>query len=148
MRTPRWFSILFVLFFALGAVGLIAQQYVIQQRQGMSFLGALGLAPTAISIADNGVGTAAPYTLTSPNKAAYVITCADTNGCAFFLGETGAFNGQILYLENGGSNTVTVNEASGKSHMQGTTFAEGTDDNIAFRYNGAQWNELWQSNNH
>ncbi len=99
----------------------------------------------AVTIADNGAGTAAAATLT-PTTSYINITCNDANGCDVTMGETGAVTSTAIQITNVSSNTVNFADSSGVSETAGA-FAAGQWDNITFRYNTDRWVETGRSNN-
>lgn len=99
----------------------------------------------AVTVADNGAGTAAAATLT-PTSTTINITCNDTNGCDITMSETGAVTHTALQITNVSANTVNFADSSGVSELAGA-FAAGQWDTIAMRYVTDRWVETGRSNN-
>lgn len=99
----------------------------------------------SISIADNGGGTAAAYTLT-PTSSFVELRCNDADGCDITMDETGATAGQFLTVINVFSNTLNFADTAGVSELTGA-FAMGTSDTLSMVYSTSAWNEVSRSNN-
>lgn len=99
----------------------------------------------AVTIADNGAGTAAASTLT-PTSTTINITCNDTNGCDITMSEIGAVTHTALQITNVSINTVNFADIANVSELAGA-FAAGQWDTIAMRYVTDRWVETGRSNN-
>lgn len=97
--------------------------------------------PFAVTIADDGAGTAAASTLTAPVFAEYRYTCSDSNGCDLTLGETNVVDGQYLCINNVGSNTVTVADSSGVSELSSSSFVMAQYTQLCLTYQSDRWVE-------
>jgi hypothetical protein len=112
---------------------------------GFSNSGYMVYVASAITIADNGGGTAAAYTLT-PIAAYNKITCSDANGCDITMGESGIVDGTVIRVVNVGSNVANFADTSGVSEIAGA-FAAGQWDFISLMYTTDRWSEISRSNN-
>lgn len=101
---------------------------------------------TPVTIADNGGGTAATSTLTTPATSYYEYTCSDTDGCDLTLGETSVTAGQRLTIVNVSSNVLNIADSAGVSETAGA-MAMGQYDSISFVYETDRWVETSRSNN-
>jgi hypothetical protein len=112
---------------------------------GFSNSGYMVYVASAITIADNGGGTAAAYTLT-PIASYNKITCSDANGCDVTMGESGMIDGTIIRVVNVGTNVANFADTSGVSELT-AAFAAGQWDFISFMYTTDRWSEIARSNN-
>ena len=101
--------------------------------------------PQALTIADNGGGTAAAATAT-PIGGRYRVTCSDANGCNLTLSETNAQDGVQISIINVSANVVNFADTSGVSETAGA-FAAGQWDSITFEYVTDRWVEIARVNN-
>jgi hypothetical protein len=102
--------------------------------------------PATLTIPDNGGPTYASYSVATPTKAAYQVTCSDPTGCYLYFGETNLINGEKLTVENVGSATVNITDVAGVREMA-SAVALGQYDTITFMYMVDRWVELGRSNN-
>lgn len=89
------------------------------------------------------------YTISSPNKANYVLISQDSGGMRLYLGEAGDVKaGDIITFTGGtGTNTITVGEKSGVVNLGSSTRALGADDHLQLMYSNGNWTELAFVNN-
>lgn len=133
-------KVLLLLLFALIAAPLLALNW----GQIMRFYGLIVYVPLAATIADDGAGTAAASTLTTPTRRAYSYTCSDAHGCDLTLGETNVFDGQQLTIYNVGSNTLNLADTSGVSELN-SAYAMAQYDFITLEYQSDRWVEASRS---
>ena len=106
--------------------------------------GADVIVPLALTIDDDGAGTAAAGTLT-PTSSYAEVTCSDANGCTLAISETGARQGQQIEILNISANTLTINDTSGQQET--TAPALGQYDTFSGRYMSDRWVQYATSNN-
>ena len=101
----------------------------------------------AITIADNGGGTAAAYTWQpSYGRALTHFTCNDANGCDITLSETNIGSGVHHRAINVSANNITFTDTAGVTEMAGN-FTAGQWDTIEFVYVTDRFVEIGRSNN-
>lgn len=108
----------------------------------------LRLLPSAVTIADNGGGTAATATLTTAEVSYIPVTCNDTNGgCTVSLSEAGAREGQQLVISFVASNASTIADSSGVVELSGgQSFVSTQYDTLTLVYLTDRWVEKSRSN--
>lgn len=103
----------------------------------------------ADTIADNGAGSNATYTLT-PTSSYVELTCSDAHGCDITMGETGVAEGTRVCIVSltgaAGASENNFADTAGVSELAGA-FAAETNDTICLLYTGATWVESSRSNN-
>jgi hypothetical protein len=93
---------------------------------------------SAITIADNGVGSSAasftwsPHGSTTGRELTY-FACSDADGCNVTMGESNAVNGAHWEVINNGANSVIFTDSSGVIELTGT-LTLGTLDNFTLVY--------------
>jgi len=98
---------------------------------------------TTQTVADDGAGTAASFTITA-TRGALQVTCNDTHGCAATMSETGMTTGDILYVENVSANTVTIADSSGVVETTGgTSISLGQYETAGLIYLSDRWTQLF-----
>jgi hypothetical protein len=99
----------------------------------------------AVTVADDGAGTAATNTLT-PSSSYVSYTCSDANGCTITVSETGAVDGSLVRIVNASANTCNFADTSGVTELTGA-FAMGQWDTLTLLYATDRWVEIARSNN-
>lgn len=100
------------------------------------------LPPQAASCVDNALfSNPGSYTISTPTRAQYQLTNADTDGCNLYLGETGVADGQVLEIINVGAQAIALPESSGVIEGSGTSTL-GQYDAVSLRYIGDRWIQL------
>lgn len=91
---------------------------------------------------DDGAGTARAVTYT-PTAPYGEFDCLDANGCTVTFSETGAVEGQIIYIKvlASSTGTVTIADSAGVQMVAGASIALGDDDHVEFLYDGSQWDQ-------
>jgi hypothetical protein len=130
--------LLYVMILAL----LSAPAYAINWGNLMYFHQGVASKPFAVTIADDGAGTAAASTLTSPVFATYRYTCSDTDGCGLTIGETNVVDGQYLTLYNVSANAITLTASAGVLQLSTATFAMAQYQQIHLQYQSDRWVEI------
>lgn len=99
--------------------------------------GTITMLPKALSIADDGAGTAAAYTAL-PAGGIIEVTCSDANGCNWTPTETSAVNGETHYIVNVGSNNLVMKNTAGQVLLTGgADVTLGTRDSMKVYYSTA-----------
>jgi hypothetical protein len=110
--------------------------------QGRANLSGLRFIVSSQAVADNGLGTAATGTITL-GKSYVELTCSDTHGCTMSLSETGAGEGDSLWIVNISANTATFADSSGVLEVaSGTSFAMAQYQALLIQYIGDRWIEV------
>ena len=99
----------------------------------------------AITVADNGLGTAAVYTLNPTTKYAS-FTCSDSDGCNITMGETAPIDGSVNRITNTSANVCNFADSAGRSELAGS-FAMGQYDSLELIYATDRWTEISRSDN-
>lgn len=102
--------------------------------------------PVAQSVASDGAGTAAAFTISAVQTLNLLVTCNDTDGCAGTFSETSAADGEKLCVTNVSANNVTLSDTSGVSELAGAATL-GQWDNLCVQYITDRWVERSRSNN-
>lgn len=108
-------------------------------------------APTRTTVASNGAGTAAAFTITPDGVdgvggSLHLITCNDTDGCAATLSETDIPAGATLIVVNLSANAVTVADSSGVQEVTGGSGISLAQWEVAaFIYTGDRWTEMFRN---
>jgi hypothetical protein len=143
MKEGIWIAVLVMLFTGLLGAEMVAQ------RQPIAFLEWLAVTPHDLTIADkSGIGENA-YTITTPDKSAYYVTCLNTTGaCSVYFVDSSATirKGTQMRIVNVGSVNVTIHDVSGASEVGGAMVL-GQYDNMSLEYIGDRWVEVARSNN-
>lgn len=104
--------------------------------------GGLNIDGTATTCADDDAGSAHTACTVGPPYPAYVrYTCTDANGCDLTLSETSAVEGDVLIIENAGSNVINFADTANVTLLK-DNFAAQLNDVLMLIYNGASWTEL------
>lgn len=90
-------------------------------------------AVSTLTIADNGLGTAATGTLT-PTTSYVEVTCSDANGCDVTVSETGAVQGQVVTIVNVSANVTNWADTAGVTELPAGGVALGQEDTMVLRY--------------
>lgn len=98
-----------------------------------------------VTVADNGAGTAAAFTLT-PSADFIELTCNDANGCDCTVSEVGAVQGNTIKAVNITANVVNFADTAGVTELAGA-FAMGQFDSLVLLYVADRYVELSRSNN-
>lgn len=126
---------------ALLLILIAPQAFALNWGQLMYFHAGVAGRPYAVTIPDDGAGTAAAYTLTSPVFAEYRFTVADTHGADLTLGETNVVDGQYLCIYNVGSPALTLTASAGVLQMNTATFAIAQYQQFCATYQSDRWVE-------
>lgn len=82
----------------------------------------------------------------SLGKSYVELTCSNGGGCAVAVSETGAREGETLWIVNVSANTVTFADSAGVLEMSGgTSFAAGQYQALLLQYIGDRWVEVARS---
>jgi hypothetical protein len=110
-------------------------------------VGFFGQFASAITIADNGGGTAAAYTWQPAyGRAITHFTCNDADGCDITLSETSIGSGVHHRAINVSANNITFTDTAGVTEMAGN-FTAGQWDTIEFVYVTDRFVEIGRVNN-
>lgn len=94
----------------------------------------------AVTVADDGAGTAATNTLT-PTSQSVRYTCNDANGCAITLSESEGVDGAEVRIVNVSANAITFADSSGVSETTGA-LSLGQWDSVVFEYVTDRWVQM------
>ncbi len=130
----------------LQALGVVDIQGAISNSVGaVSVADLLTVTVQAVTVADNGAGSAAANTL-QPTRNYASFTCSDANGCDITLSETGAVDGVVVRITNVSANVCNFADTAGVTELAGA-FAMGQYDTLTIMYATDRWVELGRSNN-
>lgn len=130
------FALLIVVAF-LGLTATVDAQLLNAQR--------LRLLVSPVTIADNGVGTAASATLTTTELSYIAVTCSDANGCTVSLSEAGARDGQVLVIVqvSASPGLLTFSDSSGVLELlNGTAYTTAQWEALTVQYVTDRWVEV------
>lgn len=124
--------------------------FIIVEQNGRSY-DQFALRHLAVTIPVNSGSTisgVATYTIASPSKASYEVTCADTGGCRLYFGETGDLKaGQITGFTNVSSNSIVLTELTDVINLSASTVTLGLEDTIQLKRTNGKWVQNYLGNN-
>ncbi|MDX2165739.1 MAG: hypothetical protein SF182_01690 [Deltaproteobacteria bacterium] len=120
---------------ARAAAGVLS---ITNASSGRGDLEVLDLDTQAVSVADNGTGTAATFNL-DPQKSYIEITCSDANGCTGTMQETSAREGRVAVIRNVSSNTITFADVTNVLTLNPSPWLLGANLGLAITYDGGIW---------